>query len=253
MSPASISITETNWRAHVGEPVAGTTDFLEPRERASHIRHQRDPRRFELDGLELIKNEANNLNQTAIIDCRGPNPGLFHDAYRAFAVRARLDRAHGTHANQLIWEGPSTIEGDTDCELNSFLAMDRWLGRVERDHSRRKPSRRRSSATSRPISPTSAGTAPATSCPTACARPAYVNVEGTPRMVAGDAITTDANKCQLKPLRHSDFPGITFTNAEWTKLEQTFPKGVCDFSQPGVNQQPTIAWLTYQDNHGHVI
>ena len=39
-------------------------------------------------------NETNNLNRTAIIDCRGPNPGLFHDAYRAFAVRARLNRAH---------------------------------------------------------------------------------------------------------------------------------------------------------------
>ena len=75
-------------------------------------------------------NEANNLNQTAIIDCRGPNPGLFHDAYRAFAVRARLDREHGTHANQLIWEGPLTIQADTDCELNSFIAMDGWLSRV---------------------------------------------------------------------------------------------------------------------------
>ena len=82
-------------------------------------------------------NETNNLNQTAIIDCRGPNPGLFHDAYRAFAVRARLDREHGTHANQLIWEGPITIVGDTDCELNSFIAMDRWLSEVEKDRSTR--------------------------------------------------------------------------------------------------------------------
>ena len=51
-------------------------------------------------------NETNNLDRTAIIDCRGPDPGAFHDAYRAFAVRARLDREHGGHANQLIWEGP---------------------------------------------------------------------------------------------------------------------------------------------------
>ncbi|MGH8457440.1 MAG: DUF6351 family protein, partial [Stenotrophobium sp.] len=49
-------------------------------------------------------NETNNMNRTAIIDCRGPDPGLFHDAYRAFAVRARLDREHGNHNNQLIWE-----------------------------------------------------------------------------------------------------------------------------------------------------
>jgi hypothetical protein len=29
--------------------------------------------------------------------------------------------------------------------------------------------------------------------------------------------------------------------------------GVCDFSKPGVDQQPTISWLTYQDAAGHVI
>ena len=69
-------------------------------------------------------NEANNLNRTAIIDCRGPNPGVFHDAYRAFAVRARLKREHGTHANQLIWEGPAPLIADKNCELNSFIAMD---------------------------------------------------------------------------------------------------------------------------------
>ncbi len=197
-------------------------------------------------------NEATNLNQTAIIDCRGPNPGAFHDAYRAFAVRARLDRAHGTHANQLIWEGPATIIGDTDCELNSFLAMDRWLGRVEHDHSTRalpqkiirdKPSDLTDECWSGAGQKLSNGLCPA----------GVVNVEGTPRTVAGDEITTDANKCQLKPLRRSDFSGITFTTAERTTFAHTFPSGVCDFSKPGIDQQPTVPWLTYQDSHGHVV
>ncbi len=74
------------------------------------------PRRMRADHTVLANayrsgmiNETNNLNRTAIIDCRGPNPGLFHDAYRAFAVRARLNRAHGNHANQLIWEGPVVL------------------------------------------------------------------------------------------------------------------------------------------------
>ena len=192
-------------------------------------------------------NETNNLNQTAIIDCRGPNPGLFHDAYRAFAVRARLDREHGTHANQLIWEGAPTIEADKDCEVNSFLAMDRWLTKVEKDHStktlaqkviRDKPSDFTDECWS--------GTGTKLSnhlCPAG-----VVNVEGTPRTVAGDPITTDANKCQLKPLKPHRLPGITFTTAEWTTLQQTYPKGVCDFSKPGVSQQPTVPWLTYQDS-----
>jgi hypothetical protein len=197
-------------------------------------------------------NEATNLNQTAIIDCRGPNPGLFHDAYRAFAVRARLDRAHGTHANQLIWEGPVALVADTDCELNSFIAMDRWLTAVERDQSSKalaqkilhdKPSDLTDECWDGAGTKLSSGLCPA----------GVVNVEGTPRTVAGDPITTDANKCQLKPLSRVDYPGITFTPAEWTELQSTFPSGVCNYSKPGIGQQPTIPWMTYQDAKGHVI
>src|SRR5213075_1508413 len=80
-------------------------------------------------------NETNNLDQTAIIDCRGPDPGAFHDAYRSFALRARLDREHGTHANQLIWEGPVALFADAECVKNSFIAMDRWLTAIENDTS----------------------------------------------------------------------------------------------------------------------
>ncbi len=197
-------------------------------------------------------NEANNLNQTAIIDCRGPNPGLFHDAYRAFAVRARLDREHGTHANQLIWEGPVPLIADKDCELNSFIAMDRWLTAVERDHGRaplaRKIIRDKPSDLTDECWDGIGNKLSNSLCPAG-----VVNVEGTPRTVAGDPITTDANKCQLQPLRRTDYPGITFTDAQWTELQKTFPTGVCDYSKPGVDQQPTIPWLTYQNAKGHVI
>jgi hypothetical protein len=197
-------------------------------------------------------NEANNLGQVAIIDCRGSNPGLFHDAYRAFAVRARLDREHGTHANQLIWEGPNTLTGDKDCELNSFIAMDRWLTAVERDHSRRtlpgKIIHDKPSGLTDECWDGKGNKLSNSLCP-----PGVVNVEGTPRTVAGDSITTDANKCQLKPLRRSDYHGITFTDAQWAELQKTFPTGVCDYSKKGVDQQPTIAWMTYQNASGHVI
>jgi hypothetical protein len=197
-------------------------------------------------------NETNNMNQVAIIDCRGPNPGLFHDAYRAFAVRARLTREHGTHANQLIWEGPVALIADKDCELNSFIAMDQWLTAVERDQSRasvpRKIIRDKPSGLTDECWDGNGNKVSGSLCPAG-----VVNVAGTPRTVAGDPITTDANKCQLKPLSHSDYPGITFTPGQWTSLQRTFPRGVCDFSKPGVGQQPTISWLTYQNAKGQVI
>jgi hypothetical protein len=197
-------------------------------------------------------NEGNNLNKTAIIDCRGPNPGLFHDAYRAFAVRARLDREHGAHGNQLIWEGPVDLSADPKCELNSFLAMDQWLRSVEKDHSdaplAKKIVHDNPGLTDRCYD----GTGHKLSnrlCP-----PGEVNVEGTPRTVAGDSITTDANKCQLKPLdRSADYGPRPFTDAEWNKLKAVFPNGVCDYSKPGVEQQGTIPWQTYENSHGDVI
>jgi hypothetical protein len=196
-------------------------------------------------------NEANNLNRTAIIDCRGPDEGLFHDAYRAFAVRARLDRAHGTHANQLIWEGPVSLIADARCEQNSFIAIDRWVDAVASDHRRvglaskvadDKPADLGDRCYDGAGNQVSDGLCP----------DGVVNVYGTPRTVAGDAITTDTNKCQLKPLQRGDY-SVQFTDAQWAQIEATFPGGVCDFSQPGVDQQDTIPWQTYQRRDGDVI
>lgn len=215
-------------------------------------------------------NEANNLDKTAIIDCRGPDPGLFHDAYRAFAMRARLDREHGNHDNQLIWEGPIPILGDNDCAKNSFKAMDRWLTAVEQDTSdtplaqkltNNKPADLKDACWSGVGIKLTDGLCPGV--PLGDLLPilnlpaldlAIVPIYATPRMVAGDAITTDANKCQLKPLNRNDNYGlIPFTDAQWAKMQEIFPNGVCDFSKPGVSQQDTIAWQTYQQADGSVI
>ncbi|MGH2966650.1 MAG: DUF6351 family protein [Solirubrobacterales bacterium] len=198
-------------------------------------------------------NETNNLNRTAIIDCRGPNPGLFHDAYRAFAVRARLNRAHGNHANQLIWEGPVVLTADNQCGLNAFLALNRWLAAVEKDQAQGTVAQK--VARDKPKDLTDRcydGSGHKLSnglCPGG-----VVNVEGTPRTVAGDAITTDTNKCQLKPLNRSDNYGpIAFTDQQWAKMQTLFSNGVCDFSKRGVAQQGTVPWMTYQDAQGKVI
>ncbi len=198
-------------------------------------------------------NETNSLNRTAIIDCRGPNPGLFHDAYRAYAVRARLNREHGNHANQLIWEGPVVLTGDNQCGLNAFLALNRWLTAVEKDKgngtvaqkvARNKPNDLTDRCYDGSGHKLSDGRCPGN----------LVNVEGTPRTVAGDAITTDANKCQLKPLnRSSNYGPIAFTDQQWAHMQTIFPNGVCDFSKPGVAQQGTVPWMTYQDAQGKVI
>lgn len=198
-------------------------------------------------------NTASNYDQTAIIDCRGPDPGAAHDAYRAFAIRARLDEQHGSHANQLIWEGPYPLGADLDCAQNAFLALDRWLGEVEKD------------TTALPLGQKIAERKPADLgdvcwngtglklndglCPDA-----VVSVYQTPRIVAGDSLTTLSNKCQLKALSRSDDYGpLGFTDAQWQQLTAVFPDGVCDFSKPPVGVQKTLPWQIYQQSGGAVI
>ncbi len=225
----------------------------------SHVDVTPVPERIEADRPALANayrsgsiNETNNLDQTAIIDCRGPDPAAFHDAYRAFAVRGRLDREHGGHANQAIWEGPVEILGDLQCETNAFLAMNRWLAAVEQDSrpgtvaekvARDKPADitdRCYSGVGQKLTDDLCGQA-------------VVATYATPRVMAGDAITTDTNKCVLKPLDRTAYGAVTFTDAEWASLQRSFPSGVCDFSKPGVDQQGTIPWQTYQDAAGKVI
>src|SRR5206468_3339653 len=75
---------------------------------------------------------------------------------------------------------------------------------------------------------------------------------GTPRFGADEPTTDDILKCRLKPLRRDDYP-VTFSDAQWAALQKAFPTGVCNYNKPGVDQQPTVPWLTYQDARGHVV
>src|SRR4051812_27605864 len=81
-------------------------------------------------------NSANNLDRVAIIDLRGPDPGAFHDAYRSWATRARLEKQQGHFPrNQVIWFGQVPLLGDASYPDKGLLAMDRWLAAVEADRS----------------------------------------------------------------------------------------------------------------------
>ena len=57
------------------------------------------------------------------------------------------------------------------------------------------------------------------------------------RGVAGSPLAADVIKCQLKAVSASDYK-VTFTADELARLKQAFAGGVCDWSKPGVEQQP---------------
>lgn len=69
-----------------------------------------------------------------------------------------------------------------------------------------------------------------------------------PRMVAGGPLADNIVKCQLK----APDPGaysVTFSAAEWARLGEIFPDGVCDWTQPGLGQQPSQSW--YRAGNGN--
>jgi hypothetical protein len=193
---------------------------------------------------------ANNLNQVAIIDLRGPDPGAFHDVYRTYAMRARLLRNFGTAANQVLWRGQAPIAGDSTFSVDAVFAMNKWLGRVH-DDGRSIPLSQKI-LLDKPTDLTDRCTngdgvdIPSWECDE------VVSAYGTPRMSAGMPMADDTLDCQLKPLVKSDYP-VTFTAAQWATMQKTFPDGVCNYNVPGTGVQNTIPWLTYQNSSGGVV
>jgi hypothetical protein len=187
-------------------------------------------------------NDATNLDLVAIIDQPAQNTDI-HEQYRALVVRSRLDKAHGNHDNDVIWFGQQASFPDP------LIAMNTWLNAVEKDHSRKSLAEKIGS--DRPSSIHDicnvAGQDDLGGADT-CRQLAPFG-EGT-RSAAGGPISTDVLDCRLKPLHRGDYLPIVFSDVQWSQLQQLFPRGVCDFSQPGVGQQPTVAWQSYQDAKG---
>ncbi|TMK41737.1 MAG: hypothetical protein E6G56_03165 [Actinobacteria bacterium] len=206
-------------------------------------------------------NETNNLTGTAIIDLRGPDPGAFHDAYRSWTIRARLEAQEGHFPkNQVIWFGETPLIGDPRYQSQGVLAMDRWLSAVEADN--RSASLAQKVADDRPadvhdqcsdIPGVEQVSVPGVG--TVCELPLAQTRFATPAMAAGEGVATDIERCQLKPLAQTDYYPVTFTPDQWSALQAALPSGVCDWSKPGVDQQGTVPWQTYQDdaNGGAVV
>ncbi len=193
---------------------------------------------------------ASHLNDVAIIDLRGPDPGAFHDVYRTYAMRNRLLRNFGTAANQVLWRGQDPLIGDVNYADQAVFAMDGWLKQVYSDQ-RSVPLAQKiiqdKPATLTDRCTNGSGTElPGSVCDQT------VQAYGTPRYGADAPRTDDVLKCQLKPLDRSDYT-VSFTPGQWQELQQAFPTGVCDYSKPGIGQGPTTPWKTYQDAAGHVI
>jgi hypothetical protein len=66
-----------------------------------------------------------------------------------------------------------------------------------------------------------------------------------PRLAAGEPLTQDVLKCNLKPINRADY-AQQLTDIQLEQLRAVFPSGVCDYSRPGVGQAAfTRTWLAF--------
>ncbi|HWX75732.1 MAG TPA: DUF6351 family protein, partial [Solirubrobacteraceae bacterium] len=166
-------------------------------------------------------NEANNLTGVPIIDLRGPDPGAFHDAYRTWSMRARLEHDEGHFPrNHVIWFGEAPLIGSPTYTTEGLLAMDKWLAAVEADQ--RTLSLQEKVASDRPAEVhdkcSNVEGLEEVSVPgigQVCENPTAQTRFATPRVIAGEDIATDKQKCQLKPLVRSDYYPLTFSEEQW--------------------------------------
>lgn len=217
------------------------------------------PRRMTADSTSLRTayssgqvTDARQLATVPIIDLRGYSESSeIHTAYHSYRMRARLDQRNGGHGNQLIWTFtpavPIAPAPPADLALASFLLMDRWLSRIEADTS--STSRAQKVLADKPAGATDGcyadGQQLSTSPTCGGATPAYDDALG----VAGGPATGTVLKCSLKPLDPRDYR-VALTAAQLDALRKAFPAGVCDWSRPGVGEQPAVPWTTFATGPG---
>lgn len=190
---------------------------------------------------------GNTLDRTPILEGRGPNETTAHVTYPSLALNARLDRMHGSHANHVLWQGPVPLVGSPSFANRMVLEMDEWVAAIQADKRKlplpQKIVEDKQADLIDHCEAADGASTPGTDCP------AINRFYDSPTQVAGESVRNDILKCQLKPLRREDYK-VTFTDAEWKTMEATFPTGVCDWDKPGVGEQKTIPWLTFEDGPG---
>ena len=190
-----------------------------------------------------------------MIDIRGymDDRADIHDRGKSFVARARLVAANGDAENHVIWIAPG---GGPRHPASSFYVpdalrvMNDWLAAIMQDERPGTPEakvRRNKPAAAVDTCWTADGTKivePARFGGGGVCSQLYPSF-GVPRLAAGAPLTDLALKCQRKPVTAADYTA-QLTDAQLQRLRSIFPDGVCDWSQPGVQQQhPVENWLRY--------
>ncbi len=173
--------------------------------------------------------------------------GDIHLKFHSFSLRARLLKANGTFANDVLLVGP--VSRSIAMDEYAVSKMDEWLTALGKAGPGKRTIEKIVRAKPADLADscyTEAGgriVEPQTAAGGECNE--FYPMYPSPRMVAGEPASNDVLKCQLKPIDFKDYK-VTFSESEKKHLAAIFPDGVCDWSKPGVEQQrPTGTWLFY--------
>lgn len=193
-------------------------------------------------------NLGTGLASIPVIDNRSCFDFEIHSCYHSWVVRERLKKTNGNADNHVILVTALTdAVGAAAMAAESFELLDRWVAAIKADTS--KDAEAVKVARHRPAQAQDAcwinGVRTTDQAACRVAHPYF----GDPRTGAGEPITIDVMKCRTKPLKRSDY-GVSFTEAQWTRLKVAFPEGVCDWTKSGVGFKRAVPWLTYEDGPG---
>jgi hypothetical protein len=201
-----------------------------------------------------ITNGGLGLKSTPIIDYRAyvdqPQNNIEnHSRFHSFVLRQRLVEANGSAANHvmLIEAGGNglALMDDASPVLDHVLTqMDQWLTTLDAGMGSIPTLAQITAAKPADLTDacftdhgkTKIAEEQVYRGNTKCNQlyPAFAS----PRLVAGAPLRFDVLKCALKPLTDTDYR-VEFTQAEMAELKMIFPKGVCDYTLPGVGQVTT--------------
>ena len=201
-----------------------------------------------------IVSDAKQWAKVPMIDWRGNDNSNIHMNWRAFAVRDRLNRVNGGHGNQVIWRyGPGLLP-PPQLMVDSLVVIDKWVAAIKADTS--SASLEEKVVKNKPAEAFDfcyIGNDYTTKVTdwSKCDADPVLRYFSSPRQVAGGPLAEDVLKCQLKPLKRSNYTK-TFSDAQWSRLEKVFAGGVCDWSKPGVAMQRSTPWRTFANGPGGV-
>jgi hypothetical protein len=204
--------------------------------------------------------DGKHLAKTVIVDGRGYDESGIHHYWRSYSLRARLDAANMGHKNYLMWRWGTTLAIPLAFAptQQAFLTIDKWVGAMKTNTSATVEAK---IIASRPMEAVdycylTADVAFGTQVTDAAACDADPKLvpHASPRQVAGGPQVENILKCQLKPFAAADYASspTAFTPDQLTRLGKVFMTGVCDFSKPGVGQQPAISPLDFSAGPGGI-